>query len=222
VLPMSVATGVAHGAGGTASTSEGISYGSEPRARARICAGVHGGEVDPLPRVRGTDARSWEIVRPDGVARSFQISRNNVEPSEAVRARNLLSNEDRRQSLCDELEPRGPEVSIVAESGDRSVLLRLGEWLAGTGSAPQLDAIGPAGGPSCGRPEADAGEGVELVDADEVGGGELEDRSIIDASGGDVPVSHEIAEPLGGIGIALIEQSRHSSSRGNVSSKRAC
>jgi hypothetical protein len=50
-----------------------------------------GHEVQSLPDVRRPEARSAQIRRPDGVTRSFQISRNNVEPSEAVFGRNLLA-----------------------------------------------------------------------------------------------------------------------------------
>jgi hypothetical protein len=41
-------------------------------------------EVQPLPDVRRPEARSAEIQTPDGVALSFQVSVNKVEPSKAV------------------------------------------------------------------------------------------------------------------------------------------
>lgn len=76
--------------------------------RARNCSGVppasraagvaqlasDGNEVEPLSEVRCAHPRSAQIRRPDGVARSFQVSRNSVEPVEASRARNLLSKHD--------------------------------------------------------------------------------------------------------------------------------
>jgi hypothetical protein len=49
--------------------------------------------------VRRTEARSAEIERPDGVARSFQVSLNKVEPSKSVLARNLLAKDDARAAL---------------------------------------------------------------------------------------------------------------------------
>jgi len=58
---------------------------------------------EPLPDVRRADARSAGIGRPDGVARCFQVSVYKVEPSEAVLARNLLSNNDVRTVLSNEM-----------------------------------------------------------------------------------------------------------------------
>jgi hypothetical protein len=49
------------------------------------------------------DARSAEIDRPAGVARSFQVRLNKVEPAETVLARNLLSRDVRRAALLDEI-----------------------------------------------------------------------------------------------------------------------
>jgi hypothetical protein len=53
--------------------------------------GVDGCEVESLSEVRRPHARSWQIERRDGVARTFQVSENNVEPLKASRCRNLLS-----------------------------------------------------------------------------------------------------------------------------------
>jgi hypothetical protein len=58
--------------------------------------------VEPLSDVRSTDARSAGIDRPAGVSRSFQVSLYKVEPSEAVLACNLFSNDDWRAALRDE------------------------------------------------------------------------------------------------------------------------
>lgn len=70
-------------------------------------AGV-GHEPEALSDVRSADARSAQISRPDGVALSFQVSLNKVEPSEAVLARNLLAKDLCRAALSDEMEERGP------------------------------------------------------------------------------------------------------------------
>jgi len=43
-----------------------------------------GHEVKPLADMGRAEARSWGINRPEGVARSFHISLNNVDPSESV------------------------------------------------------------------------------------------------------------------------------------------
>jgi len=65
-------------------------------------------EVQSLPDVRRPEARSAGIRRPDGVTRSFQVSRNNVEPSKPVFARNLLAKDCVRRALANEPEPCGP------------------------------------------------------------------------------------------------------------------
>ena len=58
---------------------------------------------EPLPDVRRADARSAGIGRPDGVALVFHVSVYKVEPSEAVLACNLLSNNDARTVLSNEM-----------------------------------------------------------------------------------------------------------------------
>ena len=69
-----------------------------------------GHEEEPLPDVRSTNARCAEIHRPEGVTLCFHITLNNVEPSEAVIACNLLT-KDRYPfgfTMDDVMEPRGP------------------------------------------------------------------------------------------------------------------
>ena len=101
-----------------------------------------GHEVEALADVRSTDARRAQIRRPEGVTRSFQVSRNKVEPPEAIRARNLLSKDDWRAALADEPEPLGPEVAIVrfaaAPPGRR-------ERLAGAAPCPNRSSVRPSG-----------------------------------------------------------------------------
>ena len=57
--------------------------------------------VQSLSDVRRAEARSAGIDCPAGVARSFQVSRYKVEPSEAVLACNLLAKDDWRAALFD-------------------------------------------------------------------------------------------------------------------------
>jgi len=67
-----------------------------------------GGEVQPLPDVRRTEARSAEIERPCGVVQTFQVSLYKVEPSPTALACNLLSKHDARAALCNEVVPVRP------------------------------------------------------------------------------------------------------------------
>jgi len=55
------------------------------RELALSCVVGVGHEIQALAAVGSADARSAEITRPDAVRRSFQVSRNNVEPREAKR-----------------------------------------------------------------------------------------------------------------------------------------
>lgn len=61
------------------------------------------------------DPRSAEINRREGVARTFHIVVYKIEPCEAVSARNLLTNDDVRAALRDEVVPEGPKVPLVVE-----------------------------------------------------------------------------------------------------------
>jgi hypothetical protein len=67
---------------------------ARPSRQSRVVGVGH--EVESLADVRGADASSAQIGRPDGVACAFQVSRNSVEPRSAVRSRNLLSKHDWR------------------------------------------------------------------------------------------------------------------------------
>jgi hypothetical protein len=165
-----------------------------------------GTEEQPLPDVRRPDARSAQIRSPDGVALSFQVSANNVEPREAIPARNLLSKDDWRAALADEAKPLGPEVPLVCGAasfaGDR-------EGLTGTGAGPDGPVVRPPGEPKSVGPGAEAGEGVELGSAHKVICAEVTDGTSIDGSRGDVPGVGEVAEPRRGVGLDLVVERAH-------------
>jgi hypothetical protein len=98
------AAGVGHVANRAASVSVvpecrplSVEYAAAALDAASPLVGVghpDGTEVEPLSDVRRPDARSAQIRSPDGVALSFQVSANNVEPREAIPARNLLPKHD--------------------------------------------------------------------------------------------------------------------------------
>ena len=99
-------------------------------------------EPEALSDVRGADARSAQIGRPDGVTRSFQVSVNKVEPLEASRTRNLLSKDDCRAALLDEVEPRRPEMPLIRKP--MSLACRA-ERLARARASPHASVIRPSG-----------------------------------------------------------------------------
>lgn len=160
-----------------------------------------GHEEDPVTTVRGTDARSRQDRRPDGVACSFQVSVNKVEPRPSSRARNLLSKDDWRAALLDEAEPGGPEVAGVVEGPARA---GLGERLTGAAPRPDRSVVGPAGEAEGVGPDADAGEGVELNDILQVLRSNVCDAARVDEPPRDVSAHHEVSHPLRGEGLNLV------------------
>jgi len=124
-----------------------------------------GHEIQPLPDVRSTEARSAGIDRPDGVTRCFQVSANKVEPSKAVRACNLLAKDNVRPALRDEPRPVRPEMAAIVEAARAPCGT---EWLAGAASGPDFEIVGPACESERVGPDPDAGEGVALSVSSEI------------------------------------------------------
>jgi hypothetical protein len=112
-----------------------------------------------LSDVRGADARSAQIRRPDGVTRSFQVKLYSVEPLKAVLACNLLAKDDWRAALADEMVERGPKVPLVSKPC--SFACRA-ERLTGTGASPDRAVVGPSGEAQGVGPDSDTGEEVDL------------------------------------------------------------
>jgi hypothetical protein len=156
--------------------------------------------------VRRADARSAQIRRPDGVTASFQVSENNVEPPEAISARNLLSKDDWRATLFDECEPCWPKMSRVENS---LPLARVAERLAGTRAGPDVGGVGDAGESQGMRPSADACEEVPLSRSSDVCGCEVGDGTAVDSSGGDVAMGDETLQPVGREGVVLVVEGAH-------------
>jgi len=67
-----------------------------------------GHPVVPVSDVRRTDARRRKRDTPKGVTHAFHVSVYKVDPSICVLARNLLSKDDWRAALRDEVLPGGP------------------------------------------------------------------------------------------------------------------
>jgi hypothetical protein len=165
-----------------------------------------GHPVQPLADVRRTDARSAEIRRPEGVARSFQVSVYKVEPSESVLARNLLTHDDARVALFDEVMERRPKVPLVSKP--HSFACRA-ERLTGARSCPNFLIVGPSSGAQGMTPDADAGEEVALRVASQVAGCDIFDASLVDIAGGDVPRGDQVAQPRCCEGVELVVVGGH-------------
>ena len=110
-----------------------------------------------LTEMRSADPRSAQIGGPDGIAQCFQVSAYSGEPRPSIRARNLLSKDDWREALGDELAEDRPEVALVVlaslESG-------LAERLAWEGCRPDGPVVVPSSETECKGPSANPGEEV--------------------------------------------------------------
>jgi hypothetical protein len=149
-----------------------------------------GHEVEPLPDVRSTEARSAGIDRPDGVVLTFQVIRNIVEPSEAVRGSNLLAKDDVRAALADEPEELGPQMAFVALA---AALPCRAEWLAWAGAGPDFAVVRPSGVSERVGPYADSCEKVALPIPGNIGCCNVTDAPFVDIAGRDVSRFDEVA-----------------------------
>jgi hypothetical protein len=77
-----------------------------PSFQSRVVGVGH--PVRSVADVRGTDARRRKRDTPEGVTHAFQVSVYKVDPRVDSLARNLLSKDDCRAALRDEVLPGGP------------------------------------------------------------------------------------------------------------------
>jgi hypothetical protein len=110
--------------------------------------------------------------RPAGVVNSFHVCENSVDPTGASRCRNLLTKDDPRSALADELEPRRPKVARI---GFAVTFPRSRERLTGTATRPDGSVVRPSGEPQRVRPSADPGEEMTLLEASQVGRSNIDD-----------------------------------------------
>lgn len=113
--------------------------------------------------------------------------------AERFRGGDLLSEDDGRSALGDELEPVGPEVAIVVEAGAVSGLR---ERLTRARAGPDVGVVGDSGESECVRPPADAGKEVPLSRPGNIAWFEVGDASALDDTGPDVTVGDERLEPV--------------------------
>jgi hypothetical protein len=170
-----------------------------------LASGV-GHEVEPVSDVRSADARSRERDRPEGVAQVFQVILNKVEPRPAVLARNLLSKEDCRVALADEVVPGRPEVPLVSKS---SAFASRAERLTRARPSPYRSIVWPSCKTKSSGPDPDAGKEVALRVAEQFMRFDVLDASLVDHPRCDVACCDQVAEPLRGVGVDLVVERRH-------------
>jgi hypothetical protein len=112
-------------------------------------------------------AASWQIERPAGVALTFQVVENNVEPRDAISTRNLFAKDDVRSALRDEPKPRRPKMARI---GGRSAAPRLRERLTGATPGPDGLVVWPSSESQGVAPSTDTGEEMALAEPSQVVG----------------------------------------------------
>jgi hypothetical protein len=110
---------------------------------------------------RRTEARSANIERPEGVVLRFQVRPYNVEPSESVRACNLLAKDWYffTLSVLYEVEEGRPKVPLISNP---CFFACRAERLARAGTGPCGAIIGPSGKAEGVGPYSKAGEEMAL------------------------------------------------------------
>lgn len=165
-----------------------------------------GHEPQSLSDMRRTEARSRDTGRCDGVTDSFQVSLNKVEPAVADRCFNLFTKDCLRFSLLDEIEPGGPEVSLITGA----LLLSGGaEWLAGAASGPHWLVIWPSGEPQGVAPDSDAGEEMALCVSGKIVCSDILDAPFVHVAGRNVAGGDKVPQPLRGVGVDLVIVGAH-------------
>jgi hypothetical protein len=115
--------------------------------------------VQPVSDVRRTDARRRKRDRPEGVTQGFHVSVYKVDPSVCVFACNLLTKDDVRLALLDEMVEGRPQVPLVSKP---IAFACRAERLAGATSSPDGSIIWPSCAAQRVRPDSNSGEEVAL------------------------------------------------------------
>lgn len=159
--------------------------------------------------VRRTDARRRERDTPEGVTQGFQVSVYKVDPYIDVFARNLLSKDDCRLALRDEVPKSWPEVPLVSKP---SSLACRAERLARTGTGPNRSIVAPTGTPERKGPHADAGKKMALGEVLQVGWVYIFNTPGVNHAVGNVPGCDQVAQPLGCIRVDFVVIGAHAAS----------
>jgi hypothetical protein len=151
--------------------------------------------------VGSTDARRRKRDRPEGVIHGFQVILYKVEPRLCVLARNLLSKDDCRAALADEVLPGRPEVPLVSKP---IAFACRAERLARTGSSPDWAVVGPSGLAEGVSPDADTGKEMALGVVGELVGRDIFDRALVNVARANVACCNKVSKPLSCIGVDLV------------------
>ncbi|WCP14516.1 hypothetical protein sphantq_02962 [Sphingobium sp. AntQ-1] len=165
-----------------------------PRSRLSAAIGVTQPE-SAISDMRPAEARSRKRDKPEGVTHGFQVSLYKIEPYASAAARNLLSSDDWRLALLDEVVESGPQMPLVSKPFS---LACRAERLARARSRPDRTIIGPTGAAQGVAVDADAGEEVALSKSSKLIWADIFDAPFVNDVGRDVAASDEFAQPCGG------------------------
>jgi hypothetical protein len=173
--------------------------------------------VQPLPPVRRSDARSAQIGSPDGISQVFHVKANSGEPFTSIRARNLLSKDDCRTALGDEVVKSGPKVALV---GVTLALARARKRLTGTGACPDAGDTFESCPPQGEGPASDPGEEVALVVLGEFIGIHLQNAAAVNVTSRQLASRDQLAQPGAGarVVIVVVDHRSHPSSAARTAS----
>ncbi|MEO6147333.1 MAG: hypothetical protein ABIT70_09845 [Sulfuriferula sp.] len=157
-------------------------------------------EPNTLPDVRCADARSRQTDRCKGVADSFQVILYKVEPAMPNCRFNLLTKDDWRIALADEVVERWPKVPLVSKP---SAFACRAERLAWRRSGPDLTIFWPAGEVQGSTPSANSGKEMALGISSKLIWQYILDTPFVNVAVGYVSCRNQIAQPCGCVGIVL-------------------
>ena len=136
------------------------------------------------------DARSRYTCRPAGVAFTFQIRLNKIKPSVVNRCFNLLTKDNSRAALADEIEPDRPEMAFVCNAPPGTGCAKR---LARATARPNRSILGPSGKAQGVAPAAKTGKEMALNKSGKVTGSNILDAPGIYFTFGNMPRFHQIA-----------------------------
>ena len=135
------------------------------------------------------------------VDKQLNLKANKVDPRVCVLARNLLSNDDCRAALFDEVMEGWPQVPLVSKP---SSFACRAERLARTGTSPNRSVVCPSCRSQGMGPDANAGEEMALREAAQVAGEDIFDTPFIHIARRNVAGFNQVAQPLRGCRVDFV------------------
>jgi hypothetical protein len=154
-----------------------------------------------IPDVRPAEARSRKRDKPEGVTHGFQVSLYKIEPYASAAACNLLSSDDCRLALFDEMEESGPKVPLVSKPF--SFACRA-ERLARARSGPYRKIVGPTGAAQGEGVDADSCEEVALSKSSKFIWDNIFNAPFVNDAGRDLASGYQFAQPCSGERVDFI------------------